>query len=279
MRSSSRCVSRHFRHPPQHTPSPFLLSTPTIRSSTSSSKAKFSSTTLPTTQSKSRNIFEANPFLAQLALCTAKTSACDLLAQVVLEKKKFSEVDWKRNGAFTLFGFLYLGGVQYFIYVNIFGKLFSRSIMTTFGSQTIRQKLTNVPGLRTLFAQIVVDCGIHQPFLYFPAFYTCQELMSLMVDSTAKDSATSTEADSLARHLSNSFGDVAKTENTITSVFSNAMKKYLPNAIEDNVTMTCFWGPVNLVAFSLPMHLRLPFIHCTALFWNVILSVARGGDE
>jgi len=34
-------------------------------------------------------------------VATVKTSAADLLTQVVAEKKKFGDIDWKRNGVFV----------------------------------------------------------------------------------------------------------------------------------------------------------------------------------
>jgi hypothetical protein len=42
---------------------------------------------------------------------------------VKFEQKKLEEVDWKRNASFGLFGMVYLGGLQYLIYVPLFGML------------------------------------------------------------------------------------------------------------------------------------------------------------
>ena len=61
---------------------------------------------------------ENNPFVFQLGIATCKTSAADLLAQVVAEGKTFDEIDWKRNSIFVVFGFAYLGGFQYWLQVN-----------------------------------------------------------------------------------------------------------------------------------------------------------------
>ena len=41
---------------------------------------------------------------------------------MIVEQKK--EIDWKRNFAFATFGCFYLGGVQYAIYVPLFGRIF-----------------------------------------------------------------------------------------------------------------------------------------------------------
>ncbi|GMH46629.1 hypothetical protein TrRE_jg11959, partial [Triparma retinervis] len=125
---------------------------------------------------------EKRPFSTQLLLCTFKTSCCDVMAQTCIEGKSFKDIDWRRNSIYTAFGFLYLGGAQYFIYVHGFKKLFNPAIVEKFGSQTIRQKLTNLPGLKSLFGQTLVDIGIHQPFMYLPAFYVVKEFMHAVND-------------------------------------------------------------------------------------------------
>ena len=49
-------------------------------------------------------------------------------------------------------------------------------------ARTIRQKLTNLPGLKSLFGQTFVDIGLHQPFMYLPAFYVVKEFMQAVND-------------------------------------------------------------------------------------------------
>jgi len=112
------------------------------------------------------------------------------------------------------------------------------------------KKIRNIEGLKSLGGQIFVDCCVHSPFFYFPAFYCCKEIMAYV---------------SLPSEYN---GDVV----------TNAVTRYIPNFIEDNVVMTMFWGPFNAIAFSLPPHLRLPCIHIMALVWNTYLSLFRGSD-
>ena len=50
------------------------------------------------------------PFANNVIIATAKTVAADLIAQMGVEQKSFSEIDWKRTFVFMLFGSLYLGG-------------------------------------------------------------------------------------------------------------------------------------------------------------------------
>lgn len=70
------------------------------------------------TKEASTSFAKENPFVFQLGVATAKTSAADLVAQVVAEKKSFDEIDWKRNFIFVVFGFAYLGAFQYWLMVN-----------------------------------------------------------------------------------------------------------------------------------------------------------------
>jgi hypothetical protein len=65
-----------------------------------------------------------NPFLFQLGVATVKTSAADLVAQMVAERKSLDEVDWKRNAIFVVFGFAYLGGFQYWLMVTKYRQWF-----------------------------------------------------------------------------------------------------------------------------------------------------------
>jgi hypothetical protein len=63
--------------------------------------------------SKFQNIPVRYPLAFGIVFSGMKTSFSDLLVQKVVERREF--VDWNRNGAFASFGFVYLGGVQYFL--------------------------------------------------------------------------------------------------------------------------------------------------------------------
>jgi|LauGreDrversion4_1035100.scaffolds.fasta_scaffold297926_1 hypothetical protein len=68
----------------------------------------------------------------------------------VIEKRE--EIDWRRNTAFAAFGFAYLGGVQYMLYVPVFGRLFPDA--ARFAAKTVAEKLRDAPGIRSLFSQV-----------------------------------------------------------------------------------------------------------------------------
>ena len=53
-------------------------------------------------------------------IATAKTWLADYLVQMYIEQKK--EYDTKRGLLFTIFGGVYLGGGQWFVYVTMFKK-------------------------------------------------------------------------------------------------------------------------------------------------------------
>lgn len=72
-----------------------------------------------------------------------KTSFSDLLVQKVVEQRE--QVDWKRNAAFATFGFVYLGGVQYMIYVPFFSRIFPGA--AAFAAKSLRDKLKDAKGI------------------------------------------------------------------------------------------------------------------------------------
>jgi hypothetical protein len=41
--------------------------------------------------------------------------------------------------------------------------------------------------------------------------------------------------------------------------------------------MSSFWAPFNMIAFSMPTHLRMPVIHSMALIWTTFLSAYKSG--
>jgi len=170
-----------------------------------------------------------------------KTSFSDLLVQKVVEQRE--EIDWKRNGAFAAFGFLYLGGVQYAIYVPIFGRIFPGA--AAFAAKPLRQKIKDVKGMFQLGGQVFLDQCVHHPFMYFPAFYCTRELVMN--------------------------GDKAD--------FVGAIENYRKNMDEDLRALWKVWVPATVINFAfMPMYARIPFAAGVSLLWTCILSAMRGGD-
>ena len=110
----------------------------------------------------------SQPYKFNIVMATVKTAACDYLVQRYIERRE--EISWKRNAVFALLGCCYLGGLQWFLYVDVFKKLWPG--MASFANQTLAQKMANPAGIRALFGQIAFDNFIHYPFIYFRACHS-----------------------------------------------------------------------------------------------------------
>lgn len=144
--------------------------------------AKSESTTSAATSAPSssdaagKSFAERNPFLFQLGVATAKTSAADILVQVVVDKKKWNEIDYRRNGIFVVFGFAYLGGFQYWLMVNKFGKWFPTR--QRFAQLSFAEKVKDTAGMLDALKMVAFDVFVHLPLIYFPSYYTCKEIVT-----------------------------------------------------------------------------------------------------
>ena len=188
-----------------------------------------------------RRIPAKYPFTFGVGVSTVKTSASDLLVQSVVEKKE--KIDWKRNAAFASFGFFYLGGIQYMIYVPIFGRMFPNA--ASFAAKSVKDKLKDVKGQIALASQVFLDQCVHHPLMYFPAFYMTKEF----VTSGGKPD------------------------------FKKALTTYKENMKEDLKALWRIWVPATLANFAfMPMYMRIPCVAATSALWTCILSAMRGGD-
>lgn len=185
---------------------------------------------------------KAYPTANNFLIATLKTAAADLIAQTVLEKKGFSEIDWKRNFLFMAFGFCYLGAFQYWYQVNIFQRLFPG--IQQFTSQPWAAKLTDMPGLAGLAKQTVLDLGVLS-FVYLPTFY----VFKAAVFTGSMDP---------------------------TVWVSSGIGNYTNNFAKDAYDVVRVWGPADIICFSVPLWLRLPVRHVVSFVWTAYLSFVRG---
>ena len=130
-------------------------------------KVESSISTNATTTVVNKSFAERNPFLFQLGVATTKTSAADIMVQVVVDGKKFDEIDYKRNGIFVFFGFAYLGGFQYWLMVNQFSKWFPTR--QRFAQLSLAEKLKDTAGMKDAMKMVAFDLFVHLPFMYFPS--------------------------------------------------------------------------------------------------------------
>lgn len=180
-----------------------------------------------------------HPLAFGMGFSLFKTSASDLLVQKVVEQKK--EIDWKRNAAFAAFGFAYLGGVQYAIYVPLFGRLFPNA--AKFAAKPLRDKVKDARGMAALVGQVFLDQAVHHPFMYFPVFYATREV-------------------------------VMKDKPDLVG----AMNTYRKNMSEDLAALWKVWVPTTFINFAfMPMWtMRIPWAAGTSLIWTCILSGKYG---
>jgi len=187
-----------------------------------------------------------HPFAFQLIVATGKTSAADLVTQMVAERKSLNEIDWKRNGIFVVFGFAYLGGFQWFLMVHKYRQWFPT--MDRFAKLPFAEKIKDTAGMLDAAKMVVFDLVVHLPMMYFPTYYTVKELIG------------------------------GKTWNPIDWV-KDGCTKYAKNAKEDLTAMVQLWGPSDCVQFVLPLHIRMPFRHLVSFFWTSYVSFTRGAIE
>lgn len=187
-----------------------------------------------------------HPFAFQLFVATAKTAAADLMVQMVAEGKTLSEVDWKRNGIFVVFGCAYLGGFQWWIMVNKYRQWFPT--MDRFAKLSFADKLKDKAGILDAGRMVLFDLFVHLPFMYFPTYYTVKEFVG------------------------------GESWNPADWV-KDGVGKYANNIQDDLAAMVKLWGPSDCIQFILPLHLRMPFRHIVSFFWTAYVSFTRGAIE
>ena len=179
-------------------------------------------------------------------VATGKTMAADLMVQMVAEGKSLSEVDWKRNGIFVLFGFAYLGGFQYYLMVNKYRQWFPS--MDAFAKMSVTEKLKYRAGLLDAGKMVLFDLLVHLPLIYFPTYYTVKESVS------------------------------GGTWNPVDWV-REGCTKYRTNFQDDFIALVQLWGPADCIQFALPVHIRMPFRHLVSFFWTAYVSFTRGAID
>jgi glycine cleavage system regulatory protein len=186
-----------------------------------------------------RYVVNHHPFKFGCVFSCAKTSFSDWIVQSQIEKRE--HIDWRRNGTFAIFGFCYLGGVQYSIYVPLFSRLFPTA--ASYAAAPVASKLKDVAGTRNMLTQVFLDQFVHHPLMYFPAFYALKEVVN---------------------------GNSA----------SDGIKKYSKNYKEDLAALWKLWVPSTIINFTfMPMQLRIPWVASTSLIWTCIISSMRGSND
>ena len=228
------------------------------------------------------------PFSSQVAVATTKTVAADLLVQTAVEGKSLQDVDYRRVAVFGAFGCLYLGVVQYGLYVKGMQRVFDKVALDKFCNASIREKIRDKAGLKILAGTIALDFFLIQPALYWPAYYAVKEVGFRDADAGARgsldvDSSGETNAleggsfDSV--NVDNDDDDDDGDGIGIGSVLGSALSKYRTNFWEDNLGMCGFWLPMDIIIYSVPLHLRLHLNHIISFAWVGLVSMFRGDAD
>jgi len=104
-----------------------------------------------------------HPVMFAVITTLVRTAPCDLVAQLYFEKRE--EIDWKRFWGFMIFGALYVGVSQYYLYKHVINaaNLFA---ITGISSRT-----------GTALGIALTDQFVHSPLLYFPVFVLTLKIM------------------------------------------------------------------------------------------------------
>ena len=193
------------------------------------------------------------PFMSQVAVATVKTMAADIIVQTTVEGKSLHDVNWRRVSIFGAFGCSYLGVAQYGLYVKGVQRIFDKRALEKFCNAPFLDKVRDRAGLKILGGTIALDFLLIQPLLYWPSYYCVKEIGYADND-----------------HASNGSDH---------GVLSSAMAKYRNNFWQDNLGMCGFWLPMDLIIYSVPLHLRLHLNHIISFSWVALVSFFRGDAE
>lgn len=192
---------------------------------------------------------ERRPREFNIVLATLKTFTADLVVQILESQRKPNwRFDWFRGAAFALFGLIYVGAMQWVLYVSLLTWLFPDAMI--FANSPMSAKLIDRVGQLDMLGQILVDNFFFNVFIYFPAFYIVKSIVQGFPS-----------------------GD---------SVFSSAMagiNKYRKNMLADNMASLAVWILADVFIFAAPMYLRMPLEHSVSFAWTMFMSARRGAAE
>eukprot|EP00928_Gymnodinium_smaydae_P047554 TRINITY_DN31746_c0_g1_i1.p1 TRINITY_DN31746_c0_g1~~TRINITY_DN31746_c0_g1_i1.p1 ORF type:complete len:282 (-),score=29.89 TRINITY_DN31746_c0_g1_i1:18-863(-) len=189
---------------------------------------------------------ERRPYVFNIVCAILCKVFGDLLVQIWENRTMGkSGLNWRRLWLFFLFGLMYVGLAQWYIFVDVFAWLLPNTIR--FANEPVDMKLTDYPGQVHYFLQVMLDNFVHFVVLYIPTFYVLKEVV---------------QGSSLLR----------------LNTYIEGLNRY-----RDNITVDCLccwmvWVPGDLIVFAVPMWLRMPVNHLISFMWTIVLSYLRGAD-
>jgi len=187
---------------------------------------------------------QRNPREFNVILATMKTWTADAVVQIAVERRRAS-FDWRRSFFFAAFGLLYIGLLQWLLYVTILTWIFPAAVV--FANAPWSEKLLDQSGQLSMAGQIFVDNFIFNIFVYFPIFYMVKAIM--------------------------------QGTGPVKSRAMDGLKKYWKNILGDNLASAAVWIPADVVIFAAPMYLRMPLEHSVSFGWTMFMSATRGASD
>lgn len=208
------------------------------------------------------------PFVTNVLLATVKTGVADVVVQLGTrgcrsEAAKEADaaggagagvdsspivrhgIDWKRAAFFASFGFMYVGLIEWFFYVDVFIYLCPLAI--GFANEPWYKKVHDGAGMADLSKQVFLDNFVHNVFIYFPIFYMLKAIVLL-----------------------------GGKQESITKKAEKGLQMYWDNIVWDNLKYMAIWIPGDYLVYAVPMWLRMPVNHGISFAWTMLLSCTRG---
>lgn len=221
------------------------------------------------------------PYLSALMTCSCKAGVADYIVQsstIPPEPSADNNINVRRNVGFIVYGGLYQGVFQQYMYGSVFPTYFDDSI----------------PLVLSTLMQLVLDMALLGPCLCLPVAYFVQsmctssllpppsndrkrhytrreERFNLSPDGTTTLAVSGENPSTLTR-----FGTSA------TTVLRHAWEQYLHDVEHEHILIKYWslWIPVKCLTFTLiPCHLRIVFIATISFFWMMILSNASSSSR
>jgi len=211
-------------------------------------------------------VVTTNPLVTAVGLTSLKTAAADLFAQTISrelvvgkdgEASYFEKIDLQRVSVFFLYGALYLGAFQYFLFTSVYPRLFP--LAQKFAQKPLRMKLKDPIGGFSVIKQVSIEALLHWPLLLVPLYYICQELVVTIVSASEHGESKGT---------------------MITNLRRSVRRKLRSNWWDDLKLCWLIWIPSSLCNFStLPLEWQVPFTALVSFVYTFILSLRRGGCD
>ncbi|GKY99833.1 hypothetical protein MPSEU_000937100 [Mayamaea pseudoterrestris] len=210
------------------------------------------------------SFFQTQPYIAAFLTCSFKAGTADLVAQsqlassdatdqddrvtapanstIATHQEKSNSLDLARNVAFIVYGGIYQGLFQEFLYGHLFPAWFG-----------------NDGSFQTVATSVLADQIIFAPFACLPCAYIIKAFVM-----NSGDDANENES-----------SDAPATNGKWSETAIKGLGKYKEDVLRRGLLIKYWglWTPVQTVTFSVvPERYRILFIACVSFFWMFLLS-------